>query len=1383
MSSDIAGLILQATLAYSTKQLNKSVEVLSTGYKINRASDDAAGYYIAKGLSTQISSLIQDQKNADDGMSLLSTASGSLDNITNLLQKLRDLSVQASSGTLDTQSRNAMQAQADSIVEQINQIKQTTNYNGINLFETPKSTTTTTTAAVAAFSQASPTASLDGAMVSIDGEDVSSTTLDSLLTTSDALPTTLDSLPTTSDSLSTISDALLTTSEDLFTTSGSFGMSAMSMMAMSAMASGTIDGSIDFAAGETKNIQIDGVTYTVKNRQGVASNLSYSKDTGTGALTFLCSLFEIRGETDVAHNIIINGASNYVYTGDLADTITTANSLSKGNYIYAGAGDDTITDNGNWNNVLYGEAGNDTINAKGAGANIYGGEGNDIFNVTAGRTIIYGGNGNDIFNVSSSTNTLYGEGDEDTFNINSGTSNLVDGGAGTNAITDHGSGTITTNVPGANSTILNFTGLQTQTVTINGIGYTIKNNSSGGNTLIYSVDSGVINFKRGTSFSVTSDRTKANNIIWGLGSSSFYGSDQVDNITLQGADGDLAGNNTIYGYGGDDIITVSTNNNKIFGGDGNDTISVSDRNIVYGENGNDNITLKSGTWYAYADGGIGDDNITVASGRTNAVVIGGDGINTIIDNGTSTIKSGFSEVIDNADTLSFASGETKALTINGINYTIKNNLGSANTLAYSYNPVTNEITFGGAYMNITGQRDVQHNIKLYGYATNLYTGNLDDKVVDYGQSNTIYTYGGNDTVVINGLYSTVYGGAGDDNLTLNRGNGYGEAGNDTITVGTADSANGGDGDDIYNINYGTTVNDNAGNNTYNMNCSNANITGGMGNDTFYVTGNNNTVKGGGGDDYFVIDGTGNNIVDGGTGANYYVDNSSGGTTVTNIAVDPNSGMLNFTSVGETQTFVMDGKTYSVVNQNADGTALATNRLKYYYNSNTGAITLEGSDFTVTSIADQSNNLFIRGDNNTVNGSNLVDRVTIESGTNNVINGNDGDDVITSSSTNNSILGGNGNDAININATTTKSVSGGAGNDTITINSDNNTNINTGSGNDNVTVNGSANTIDVTSGDNSVLTTGNNNNIKASNGNNTLSAVGNSNTITAGTGNNTLGVQGNNNTTLSQGGDTNFNIYGDSNTTVSTGGDGNVVVKGYSNTVNTATGDDKFQVTGNSNVVTTTGGANSIKVKGDLNTYNGGVDVDSISISGDQNIANGGNSNDTFLIGKGDQNTIDGEAGDRNTMINNGTNTVFTNVVDITPNPFVLNLKIDTGSSSNSYITTSISFNLFDFGVDFSSVESATDSIDRIDDMLSTVQDQITNVGVTMNKLSSIIDSQSVKMTNLISSRSTIQDADIAKETSKYIRFKILQQAAVALMTQSKNIKNSYSSNLLMNAIK
>ena len=332
------------------------------------------------------------------------------------------------------------------------------------------------------------------------------------------------------------------------------------------------------------------------------------------------------------------------------------------------------------------------------------------------------------------------------------------------------------------------------------------------------------------------------------------------------------------------------------------------------------------------------------------------------------------------------------------------------------------------------------------------------------------------------------------------------------------------------------------------------------------------------------------------------------------------------------------------------------------------------------------------------------------------------------------------------------------------------NINTGEGNNSITVNKDNNTINSGDGDNKYVITSS------------------SNTITSGKGNNSIGVQGDDNNITTQNAKGDINIYGNNNTVSNTRGENHVTISGNNNTYSTMTGskeiniigntnnilsgsgDDQIEVKGDNNTIESTSGNNEISIKGDSNTIQGGAGKDNIKINGDNNTANGGAESDSFMVSNGNNNTIDGEGGERNTLIDNGKNTVYTNAVDITPRPFELNIKVDIGSGSDKYISTSISFNLFDFSVDFSTAEGALESLESIDEMLSSVSDQLLNIGNTINRLESVAEAQSIKLNNLISFRSTMRDADIAEESSNYIRYQILQQASATLLASSRNLK-------------
>ena len=1300
--SDVADLILQRTLGENTLGLNNSINRMTTGYKVNQAKDNAAGYSIITDLSKKISSMLQVQQNTEDGIALLQTAEGGLEEVQKLLERLRDLATQASNGTYDAETREATQAEADQILEQISQIRESIKYDNQNLYY--KENNGVQTAA----------------------------------------------------------------------TKSSRSLSRASVR-VSALAS-VLEGAEAFAGRETRTITIDGVQYTVRNKLTTANDLSYSKDTSTGELTLLASNFEIIGQKDVAHNVVIDGTYTNFYGGSMDDILSDMSGPF--NYLYGGEGNDRITINTS-HSFGYGEAGNDILTLQGEGiASIHGGDGDDILNVNSNGQTVDGGNGNDIFNInySSSAKIKGGDGD-DTFYLKENLRNLdINGNSGTNIINGNIDSSMTlVNVDRANAGSVNLAKNETKTLNISGIDYIVTNGNSV-QTLIYKIDdTGQIIFttSNGAGITVKGALDKKHNVSLASNNITFYGGNQGDTILAR------TYNNIVYCGNGSNKVTLASQG-ICYGGAGNNEVSLGSYSVFYGGSGVDNITFTG--MYNYAEAGTGQTNVTFRGSQNS--VYAKSGTNKILSNsGTNNFICGFGDS-DNAQVAA-----NDSFTINGINYTVNSTNDLRNTkVLYSYNAVTDEITFAGYYVAITGQNDVKHNVKLYGMSSTFYGGELEDNIWGYGYGNQIYGQGGNDKITFDyGNAGKAYGGAGDDEIIINAGSSvaaYGDEGDDIITVNIANTGtiNGGLGNDTYNINAKVTnLSDTGGDNIYNVNANDINISGGPGADTFYLSGNNNTVLGAGGDDYFVIDGS-NNFIDGGTGNNYYIDNGSG-TSFSNVNKDPNAGGISFTYQGEVKTFTLNGKTYTVTNNFA-----GSNMLQYSLNPNTGVITLNGSNFGVNAELNESAILNIRGNNNVINGSDLSDKITVEQGSNNVINGGKGNDTLIMNSENNSLNGGEGNDNITLNASTNLEVTGGAGADTININSDNNTHISSGAGNDVIKVNGAHNNINTGEGNNSITVNKDNNTINSGDGDNKYVITSSSNTITSGKGNNSIGVQGDDNNITTQNAKGDINIYGNNNTVSNTRGENHITISGNNNTYSTTTGskeiniigntnnilsgsgDDQIEVKGDNNTIESTSGNNEISIKGDSNTIQGGSDKDNIKINGDNNIANGGAESDSFMVSNGNNNTIDGEGGERNTLIDNGKNTVYTNAVDITPRPFELNIKVDIGSGSDKYISTSISFNLFDFSVDFSTAEGALESLESLDEMLSSVSDQLLNIGNTINRLESVSEAQSIKLNNLISFRSTMRDADIAEESSNYIRYQILQQASATLLASSRNLK-------------
>src|SRR5918912_1108580 len=120
-------------LAATENALATSMERLSSGYRINRAANDAAGLAISERLQGQIGGLDQAQRNVQDAVSLVQTAEGSLTEVHSMLQRIRDLAVQYKNGSLSTADRTAIQSEVNQLASEIERIGSTSQFNGINL--------------------------------------------------------------------------------------------------------------------------------------------------------------------------------------------------------------------------------------------------------------------------------------------------------------------------------------------------------------------------------------------------------------------------------------------------------------------------------------------------------------------------------------------------------------------------------------------------------------------------------------------------------------------------------------------------------------------------------------------------------------------------------------------------------------------------------------------------------------------------------------------------------------------------------------------------------------------------------------------------------------------------------------------------------------------------------------------------------------------------------------------------------------------------------------------------------------------------------------------------------------------------------------------------
>ena len=131
---NITALNAHRNLTNNNSSVGKSLEKLSSGYRINRAGDDAAGLAISEKMRAQITGLATAQKNANDGISLVQTAEGALTEVHSMLNRMVELATQSANGTYSTANRQEMQKEIKRLNEEIDRISNTANFNGTKLF-------------------------------------------------------------------------------------------------------------------------------------------------------------------------------------------------------------------------------------------------------------------------------------------------------------------------------------------------------------------------------------------------------------------------------------------------------------------------------------------------------------------------------------------------------------------------------------------------------------------------------------------------------------------------------------------------------------------------------------------------------------------------------------------------------------------------------------------------------------------------------------------------------------------------------------------------------------------------------------------------------------------------------------------------------------------------------------------------------------------------------------------------------------------------------------------------------------------------------------------------------------------------------------------------
>lgn len=136
INNNVSAINAHNSVNRNTNAATKSMEKLSTGLRINRAADDAAGLAVSEKMRSQLKGLEQANKNSQDAVSYLQTAEGALNEVSSMAVRLKELSVQKANGTLSQEDQEAIELEMDELAQEINNIVDNTKFNGIEVFKT-----------------------------------------------------------------------------------------------------------------------------------------------------------------------------------------------------------------------------------------------------------------------------------------------------------------------------------------------------------------------------------------------------------------------------------------------------------------------------------------------------------------------------------------------------------------------------------------------------------------------------------------------------------------------------------------------------------------------------------------------------------------------------------------------------------------------------------------------------------------------------------------------------------------------------------------------------------------------------------------------------------------------------------------------------------------------------------------------------------------------------------------------------------------------------------------------------------------------------------------------------------------------------------------------
>ncbi len=781
-NTNLSALRLQNCLTRNTNLVQQAMHRMSTGYRINSAGDDAAGFIVASNLNTQTRGLSVANKNIQSANALLNIAEGSLSSMNNMLQRIRSLALQSANGVYSDSERSALQQEVDALLEEITRTKNTTEYNGKNLFgkqtaidKNQSYTDIDTIQAISTMSLNPPDTNPTGSILSNPESMAQAQTVNSRMMRSQASTPSLMALGV-SDETKPIETGTLTLKYNV-NQKLNLGIYSYTLKGFSATSDSTVTYKYDPNTGK---VEFSGNNFTVTAASGQDNNLSfkgekinyYAAANSVNNVESSGQHFTYYSAANGVDNVTINGYFGY-YKGSTSNANITLNGT--GGYINAsGTKDSNYIVNGDNNSI-------------------FAGNGNNTFEINANYTYVKGGSGNDAFTVNSgaSNNILQGSGGDDT---------LIDNGTNTGKINITGYADWLPNNGRIGFDLTN----RTETINIAGKTYDIKTNNDYRRSLTYKYNPTTQLLELiGQCFAITAANGQEDKLLIS----------SANSVTIDTGDEN-------------DEVTISSNSyrNTIKTGDGDDTITNNGyQNTLYGGDGDDTINVKGST--NYVQDGVGNNNINIISGSNNIINEENSTTNTISNAGTNTsyINSPNhpTSTLPSSGTLSILAGQSMTVTfatsLGDKTYTLTNqNSKKDGVLNYSV-AANGEITFNSTsfQLKIVSAANQENFVKLNGETKTYYGSNLKD-VVKLASYNNVFGNDGDDEIHINGNCIQAYGENGNDKIYVNK-------------VNDSYNVHGGNGDDYIEVNSN----------------SNSGIKGDAGNDTIVVNGTNNKISGGG----------------------------------------------------------------------------------------------------------------------------------------------------------------------------------------------------------------------------------------------------------------------------------------------------------------------------------------------------------------------------------------------------------------------------------------------------------------------------------------------------------------------------------------------------------